>query len=401
MNSFLSGIYRYRERPDRSPLEDFLSEALCYLLKLLDEEGRTRGALRSLFDIELSVANLRWRTQYVIPAGAGNVSGKRPDIVGTTAEGNAEIVIIENKITAPFMEYYSEDGQQEIQIELYKRYAEDNYALTQVLLITHLTPRPKDWPDRDTKTWQQIYRALNKYGAYLGERSGAAGRFLWELCRFLEDNNMAEVKLALDEIASYSAWKSLRQKIETLGNAAWPLVQSQPHGQPAADRFKNSGFRPTRGFSDLSNKFFGTVFTPDGSKVDDVTCIIFIGVLIDTAYNVITPRIDGVPEYTATLAIWKRPQDFDEEEGHDKALENILSSLKTNENNDIMGWERRIASDVQTRVILISTSIPFSQLYHQDLDWRDQADKFYRTALKGLAGIPESDLNVLYSYSRF
>jgi hypothetical protein len=99
--------------------------------------------------------------------------------------------------------------------------------------------------------------------------------------------------------------------------------------------------------------------------------------------------------------IWKRPQDSDEEEGHDKALENILGSLKTSENNDILGWERRIASDPHNRVILISTSIPFSQLYHQDLDWRDQADKFYRTALKGLAGIPESDLKVLYKYSRF
>src|SRR4051794_40050614 len=86
-------------------------------------------------------------------------------------------------------------------------------------------------------------------------------------------------------------------------------------------------------------------------------CIIYIGVLVDTAHNVIRPTLEGVPEFTAGLAIWHDSK----EPSRDIALGNVIVALEANQAGSLCPWTRRQDRDGDSRTTLISTSQSFSK----------------------------------------
>lgn len=99
MSSLYSRLYRYRERKDRNPLEDFMSEALCDILNRLPKVLIIDFVSKLFLDDHLAHVwkahakewNLSWETQQVILDG-------RPDLV---LYADAEpILVVENKVGA-------------------------------------------------------------------------------------------------------------------------------------------------------------------------------------------------------------------------------------------------------------------------------------------------------------
>lgn len=122
MSSLYGRLFKYRERDNRAPKEDFLTEALVdllnrmprtVLLTLLREvlfinvsEGASKAKSGLLKELE-SVTALYAHSQYVTQKGK---SAPRPDIV-LADESENPLVVIENKIAAPF-QYRRKKGPQ-------------------------------------------------------------------------------------------------------------------------------------------------------------------------------------------------------------------------------------------------------------------------------------------------
>ncbi|MEK2607944.1 hypothetical protein WLF18_02325 [Pseudomonas shirazensis] len=87
--SFLSQLYHYRQREQRSPLEDYLTEALAEWLRQATLAGELPAIIRDVFLLD-SVARapakdlraVKWETQHVIGHGHDSATNKRPDLVG-------------------------------------------------------------------------------------------------------------------------------------------------------------------------------------------------------------------------------------------------------------------------------------------------------------------------------
>jgi len=99
--TLLNRLYRYRASAQRSPTEDFLSEAFVEWLRLAGKAGLMGQVLEELLCLPPARglpqgndgSSIRWSSQHVIGPGYSG-SGKRPDIVGQTDDF---FLIIENK----------------------------------------------------------------------------------------------------------------------------------------------------------------------------------------------------------------------------------------------------------------------------------------------------------------
>jgi hypothetical protein len=390
--SALTGLFRYRERAGRSPREDFLSEAFCHLLNLLDEEDRTQEALRKLLGVRtLPHKKLHWQTQFVIPSGAGRASNKRPDLVGRPRDGDDAIIVVENKIAAPFTEHETADGESPLhQLNLYQEYAATYFTSSALCLLTHRTAPPADAVERQIHmvSWQTIHVALRDQFAPAGEASPAE-RFAQELRLFLEEHNMAEIKFGLDEIAAYPVWRGFRDKLGELGTS-WQFIENHE----VHEVLKSSGFAATGRYGDFDwgrcALFSGTIFTPtEGGKAaaaNNSNVFVYIGVLIDSVFDCISPVMDGVPEFTAGFAVWH--DGSDDYEHHQAVLQTMRDDLAS------AGaiWELRHTNDGSTKVSILFRSQPFLTLYEPDLDWFAQAETFYRQAIKDLRALSSKQL---------
>jgi len=207
MNSLYARLFRYRGRPNREPLEDFLSEAFADLLGrmppedvvgFLDHAFEGSGAARVTAGFARSVLELR--TQEVIPGGI-------MDVV-LFADGTPRLVI-ENKTWSGFQDH-SSDEEEANQLHTYGRWLKQQCPTGTpcgILLITGTTSSPPDFHGEGTYavsaraqiTWAGVGRWL---GARLSADEGSASTWCdlaADLVHFIREKKLSsEIFVASD-----------------------------------------------------------------------------------------------------------------------------------------------------------------------------------------------------------
>ena len=221
MQSLYGRLFTYRGRPDRSPLEDFLTEAFADLLNRLPEAIARRLVTRLLSEAPASGdalhkawpagSSARWSTQRAIEGG---------QILDLLLEIDGQpTLVIENKIAAGFQKHLigGENGFRSAQHQLatYGKWIHGKSASCwggAVVLLTHWTPAPADFTSgksygaryRSTARWSDLARWVDELS-----RAGEAKGSLWlpfadELVQFLREQKMDT------ELATSRDWAALQ-----------------------------------------------------------------------------------------------------------------------------------------------------------------------------------------------
>lgn len=168
MESLFLKLFRYRERKDRSPEEDFMTELLAYILKNHTEVLLSLLIEFNVIESNLDISNLYVDTQYTIK-DKENGYGSRPDIIIKFKDYNKNqyFILIENKIDSKegtnqlsryfsFLEEQSKNGKIATLIYLTKNY--DSKEFNEDML---------EGPYNQVKfiqiRWWQLYQILKKY----------------------------------------------------------------------------------------------------------------------------------------------------------------------------------------------------------------------------------------------
>jgi len=144
MQSLYGRLFRYRERPNRTPLEDYLSECLADFFNRLPHEAKL-SFVQKMFvpsncvgEWRLSIADaatIHMKTQYQIPSG-------RLDIVILLDKQPG--IVIESKIGAPIGKRSNDIDQLKVYGDWLKESAErSGRKLAVICLLTHLTRPPE------------------------------------------------------------------------------------------------------------------------------------------------------------------------------------------------------------------------------------------------------------------
>lgn len=313
--SLFSSLFRYKESERRSPREDFLTEALCYLLNELDKTGHTGTALERFFNLRVEVgAKLAWRTQYYIDVPDGIMKGKRPDLVGKgEIDGKPAFVIVENKIGAGLTWYTDEEtGVEANQLKIYRDYLNQRSEQRKhLVLLTYLTPRPDDWLEDQTISWTKVRKELVAWAERID--SPVASMIARELRVFLEEVGMAPIKMSLSDIAAAGAWRRLKNAFSVLGTEAALALVNDP---AIRSTFEKAGMARTvsRAAGELApDAFYGVVVSPvaasdEKSKKVDLSAVLFwMGVLTGVSepiFEVIETKKPEVPELICAFGAW-------------------------------------------------------------------------------------------------
>lgn len=201
--SLYTRLFKYTSRSDRSPLENFLTEALVDLLnrlstpelvrwleEVLFTERSTRG-VAPLLDQFVDGARWEWSSQYPI---AYDRTTKFPDAV-LVIDGRP-VLIVENKVAAGFTLHETSDGSEPptSQLRVYGRWLAENNPDAGIVLLTHATEPPDDFLDdtsdygvalRGICRWRRIYGWLLR--AASSTATAAARNLAREFARFLEE----------------------------------------------------------------------------------------------------------------------------------------------------------------------------------------------------------------------
>jgi hypothetical protein len=210
--SLYGRLFTYRERKDKSPFEDYLTEALVDLLNRFPANGEEVFCEFFLSDCpkddrerwRKEVAKLegkfRWKTQVSIESECQDKPNRRPDIVCSKGEGGEDnpIAVIECKVGADF---------QERQLEDYGGWLAKKTDWAALVVLTHLTQTPEGFLEKDqgqkygvrlcaVKTWSELYKwlAKEKEGRKLPNDSSPPDILVDEFLSFLK-----EVELSTDE----------------------------------------------------------------------------------------------------------------------------------------------------------------------------------------------------------
>lgn len=211
MQSLYGRLFRYRERPNRTPLEDYLSECLADFFNRLPHEAKV-GFVQELFlpaacatewrALIAGVGAVAMKTQYQIPNG-------RLDIVVLLDEQPS--FVIENKIAAPIAKRSNDTDQLTAYGNWLKKTADASGRKLAVLcLLTHVTQPPETFTDNHKElyganprvvTWSQIAHELRAIAA--------EGRLPLDVCtiarefhQFLLEQNMTSEFANLEDFAA-------------------------------------------------------------------------------------------------------------------------------------------------------------------------------------------------------
>jgi hypothetical protein len=406
--SLLHRLFTYKETSSRSPLEDFLTEALCALLNELDRAGVSSDALSYLFgwsDVER--AKLTWESQYVIPPSAGRAAGKRPDLVAQgTINGKSAFLIVENKIRAGFTAHEDANSLEIFhQLDLYQEFLQwRNEKITDLRLLTFLTAPPREWPQEQVCSWQKLHAALRALlEGPLKDSAPVAAFLARNLAHFLKEQGMAEVKLTLNDIAALPAWQRLQDACIRLRDRIWPSMQA--HGT-FLEHMRTAGFGPTHGrqwdeFGSADKFFYGMVFTPLSSEtgkpcpVSDTAAVFWTGILLSRLYELIGPRTADVPELQAGFAIWIDKTGFKSSmvETMQKIAQGFCSV------NPKAPWkvEHRDSPTSPTThyVLTLTARESFLEMYGQVDDWVEEVDAFVKARMDEIANLASNQLAAL------
>ncbi|GLO50518.1 hypothetical protein PPUN110474_19180 [Pseudomonas putida] len=374
--SFLSQLYHYRQREQRSPLEDYLTEALAEWLRQATLAGELPAIIRDVFLLD-SVARapakdlraVKWETQHVIGHGHDSATNKRPDLVG---RGPGIFIIIENKTWAPFTAHLDDDGVAYTdQLTLYQRYLDKRREkIKGITLLTHATLPPEHWKG-SICFWKDVARYLSQTHK---RSSGSALAFMASsLLTFIKDQNMSGTRIDLADIVVLPAFDRLQEGMRRLGAiASKALSESLRSGgdvAPAKLQFR----KPTGPLSPPA--FFGGTLTPAARTTTDSSLVFLCGVIARQAYELL-PANPGLPDLIVGLGIWKYECGLEPEQR--TLLEKFVRSL-----GDHLGspdWHLTIHErDAYGPVIEVSSRLSLMGVYHlaKDDDWDDVASDFF------------------------
>jgi dsDNA-binding SOS-regulon protein len=387
--TFLSRLYRYLPRENRSPMEDFLTECLA---ELLNELSRIKGGIyiKELLRLDQVLPNnLEFKTGFQWSSQTAIADVGRPDLRGrgVSKDGNGIHILIENKVSAG----YTHSGGIP-QLDRYKRYLDTRPERYKALiLITHSTlPPPSSKPTVSIIIrWREIADTLHAWeqNSEFSESPHAKGLSLW-LMNFLEDQDMGEINLSLAEIASVPAYQRLLDACDALGGVIHQKVETLSKRfsgagliRPRADgwgEFKDAGYGPS---------FYGDVWTPKGIKADDCGVVAWAGIMLGTLIYEVPPVVPGVPELSIGIGLWLDPDsDTDTIESKLADMRKRLEALRTSMNAD-RSWEIQ----GNEKVVFLRKAHPLVQYYHPDVDWADAVDRFFENSVAEISEAnPES-----------
>ena len=389
--SFFDRLFAFRQREDRAPLEDFLTELLAEWLRQATAAGRIAEVLTELFRLRPeqlgapdNLRELAWETQHIIGPGH-RAQGKRPDLVG---RGTDFFLIVENKIAAGFT--WHEDSHQ---LELYAEYRQERpEPYGGIVLLTHATLPPADWT-HETLYWRDVERYLRHFPDHSPAGIPSALDYLTrQLTLFLGENGMSGTRIALEDITAYPAYQRLTEGLISLGKIAENQLKL------ALQHVDLQSLRAPRGGGSgnfVSPIFFGWTLTNEGLKPDDASLILWSGIVADEIYGHIEPQTAGIPDLSVGIDLWCAP---DQVSKHDReALQALLDQLNQRQSVarwslDISDWQRREGGHVIqlcAQRALIEVHI---QAGGDDLD--DIASEFFRTqcaALLEVLSAPAAD----------
>lgn len=223
-DSLYSRLYRFRERPGRNSLEDFLSEALCHLLNHLPVSDMLRLVAETMIPVDArtewadevsNVGQLSWVTQKVITYE--NRAGRLDLLLQSATHG--PLMIVENKIGSGVRSYGRltdpDDAGPELidadQLNLYGRWLASQLRVPTgaITLLTSGTRAPSGFGQGAIKygvrlqyvcPWQRLSRSLDRLGERLGP-STLAGTLANELVLFLGENQMGAASFNTADLA--------------------------------------------------------------------------------------------------------------------------------------------------------------------------------------------------------
>ncbi|MBV2133292.1 hypothetical protein KRX52_10845 [Pseudomonas sp. MAP12] len=401
--SFFDRLFAFRQREERAPFEDFLTELLAEWLRQATASGRIAEVLTELFRLRPeqlgapeNLHELSWETQHIIGPGH-RAEGKRPDLVG---RGPGFFLLVENKIAAAFTQHQDELGDSH-QLELYAEYRQERTEPHGgILLLTHVTLPPPGWM-HETLYWRSVERYLRHFSDHSPAALPSALDYLTrQLTLFLGENGMSGTRIALEDITAYPAYQRLTEGLYSLGKIAENQLKL------ALQHVDMQSLRAPRGGGSgaySSPKFFGWTLTNDGLKPDDAHLILWSGIVAYDIYGYVNPRTPGIPDLSVGVGLWCGAEQVGE------ADRDFLSALvkQLNDRQHVVEW-RLEASDWRDygHVFLVSARRALIEVHVQaggdDLD--DIASEFFRTqcaALLEVLSAPAADRDMhVESYLR-
>ncbi len=235
MTSLYGRLFMYRERPNRSPLEDFLTEGLADLLGRLPHSVCRDLVLNMLggrADVETDLAQVwapgktpRWSTQKVIAGG-------RLDLL-LEIDGQAAVVI-ESKIAAGFQDHKDEDtGHSRHQLKTYGEWigkSADPRWGGALILLTHWTPAPPNFlhargpygcRHRGVTRWSDLSRCLSAL-VRLPEHAGTGWAMLAkDFITFLKEMNMDSELATSQDLAALQIYVASADRVRNTVEQIW------------------------------------------------------------------------------------------------------------------------------------------------------------------------------------
>jgi hypothetical protein len=191
-HSFIK-MFRYRTRENKTPLENYCTEAFVFVLNyLLLADKRSVKEVLSLFGFENTenIEHLHIMTQQVYYVNSQKVI---PDIV---IERNGEATIIEVKVNSE-LNYYDLDKKTIDQLTLYRKI--NDVKVKNVYLLC------KKLIKADNRVlWSSVYEKLSSMNDFIVQSF---------LC-FLEDNGMKAAKLSKDVLKLVDTVNNFRNLME-------------------------------------------------------------------------------------------------------------------------------------------------------------------------------------------
>lgn len=398
--SFLAKLSSNRAA-DQNRLEDFLSEALCELLRLVcadrNNKNHTSRFIRSLLDepfCEWDAMEVRWQTQFVLPNGPRSVAGRRPDIHGAGIAGQTSFeVIIECKVGAHFTFVGEKDDENGHQIKAYGTWLLDcsRGAIKKLILITEgWRPLPDVGEIQVvSKTWAEMHTCLLHLAKDV-DSSLAISYLAFELANLLEELNMTHIKLTLPLVSAFEHYDAAIRACRQLGDKA------KRFGNSLQNKVAQAGlFPPAYTWNEMNEPaYYGALFAPGtkrsqkGIKPDDSNLILWCGVLAKHAY-VLKPRQVHIPELNAGVAVWI-------ERSNPEALHSVMDILGKLE---LRGFTVTTHDNDETHVRSAVVRRSFFELLMTD-DATHAAEDFFTRAFADLEAIAVSDYIALKRLAR-
>ncbi|TWR82456.1 PDDEXK family nuclease [Pseudomonas saxonica] len=384
--TFFSRLYRYRQSEFRNACEDYLTELLAEWLRLATEAGMLGEVLEGIFGYcedsigdTSTLATVRWDTQHIIGPGYGDATGKRPDLVGS---GKNFFLIIENKVSAGFTSYESEEtGEVKHQLPLYQAYRDsrpERYG--GVAFITYTTDPPACWFG-PVSYWSRVFNVMRR--CYRKGNPDSAFNYIGlKVTQHMKEIGMAGTHFELSDIVVLPAYERLHQGMTQLGSIAkrelsqsLVAINSTTDGFPLQHAHLGELTPPT---------FFGAALSYEGQKASASSLLVWAGVLSKTCYD-ISPASEGLPELSIGFGVWGDSIDF---VGPDEALISQLELSIPSGTDGKWAWHVDTQAYNGAPIYIFSTRLTFIDIFGMTngKDWDETAQMFFKVRSQELLG---------------